>query len=188
MKSRVVLISVLMVLILTACGEVEMVPAPMTPRPEITRQAPKTRPSEIISAVETIVPNPDDVAATLPVQAGRGEETDMNTAPQPGDTKFTRGKAFVEESSLVIRESMPPQVSMRLVGNLPTPCHKLRVQVDEPDANGRIVLTIYSVFKEDMMCAQVLKPFDVSVPLNDYPAGSYTVLIDRTKVGEFSIP
>src|SRR4030065_2615997 len=51
--------------------------------------------------------------------------------PQPGDDKLKRDQVFLEldNSSLVIMESYPIQVSAILNGNISDPCHQLPVAV-----------------------------------------------------------
>jgi hypothetical protein len=37
-------------------------------------------------------------------------------SPKPGDEKLTRGNVFINEASLIIRESYPPQIPYPLAG------------------------------------------------------------------------
>ena len=106
-------------------------------------------------------------------------------APKPGDETLTRADAFIHESSLVIRESFPPQVSLMFRGDLPTPCHELRATLNSPDADNRIIVEAYSVVDPDVVCAQVLQPFEESLALGTYPGGHYTVWINGEMAGEF---
>lgn len=105
--------------------------------------------------------------------------------PQPGDSAWERGNVFIEESGLMIRESYPPQISLSLSGNLPTPCHQLRVQVSEPDQDNKINVDVYTVVDPNIMCTQVLKPFSENVNLGTFPAGHYSVWVNGESVGEF---
>lgn len=121
-------------------------------------------------------------AAPSPVSEGDAANA---AAPQAGDAALTRGPAFVDEQTLVVRESAPPQYSLELVGSLPSPCHQLRVAVGQPQADGTLKIEVYTVVDPNQMCAQVLKDFKASVPLSPPPAGlTYTVLVNDAPAGE----
>ena len=114
-----------------------------------------------------------------------GEPSLNPLAPQPGDGNLTRGNVFITEASLVIRESFPPQVSVSIKGELPTPCHQLRAEINEPDTDNKIVVDVYSVVNPDLVCIQVVEPFDKSIDLGTYPGGHYTVWVNGEMIGEF---
>jgi hypothetical protein len=105
--------------------------------------------------------------------------------PKPGDENLTRGNIFIQEYGLMIRESFPPQVSLTFSGELPTPCHQLRALVSAPDEENKIIAEIYSVVDPNMMCTQVLKPFQAKMDLGAFPTGHYTVWINGEMAGEF---
>jgi hypothetical protein len=106
-------------------------------------------------------------------------------APQAGDDALQRGRAFVEATDILVLESFPLQFQISLSGNLPTPCHELRIVVDQPDANNDIAVDVYSVVDPDMICMQVLKGFQASVNLGSFPSGHYTVTVNGELSGEF---
>jgi len=115
---------------------------------------------------------PPDTAVTSPpagIPASR-EPVPNPYAPQPTDSSLNRGEVFIEEKGLLVRESYPPQISLFLSGNLPTPCNELRVQIGEPDETNNIEVDAYSVVDPNMMCTQVLKSFQASVDLGPFPA------------------
>src|SRR5688500_7491350 len=64
--------------------------------------------------------------------------------PQPGNSQLTRGTVFLDSTDLLTMESYPLQFMIVLKGNLPTPCHALRVAVSEPDAQNKIAVDVYS--------------------------------------------
>jgi hypothetical protein len=86
---------------------------------------------------------------------------------------------------LLIFESFSDQISISLSGDLPTPCHQLRVQVNEPDENNKIDVDAYSVVDPDMICIQVLEPFQASIDLGTFPSGHYSVWVNGELAGEF---
>jgi hypothetical protein len=108
-------------------------------------------------------------------------------APAPGNGEM-RGNVFIEQTNLLTMESFPPQFMLQISGNLPDPCHELRVQVDEPDADNRIFVEAFSVVDPDAMCIQVLEPFQENVNLGSFPEGEYTVFLNGEEVTKFRTP
>ncbi len=106
-------------------------------------------------------------------------------SPSPADSVLMRSKAFVEEASLLTLESYPLQFSLHISGSLPTPCHNLRVAVSPPNSENKVVVDAYSVADPDVICAQVLAPFDVTIPLGSFPAGKYTLWVNDKMIAEF---
>ena len=106
-------------------------------------------------------------------------------APQAGDKDLVRGKVYLDESSLLIRESFPPQITLLIRGTLPTPCNSLRVDVAAPDTENNIKVDVYSLADPDTMCVQVLSPLEESVELGTFPTGHYSVWVNEEMVGEF---
>lgn len=132
---------------------------------------------------------PPDTAVTSPPEGTvptNGPTQNPNPfAPAPGDANLTPGNVFIQEVSLLIRESFPPQIALALKGELPTPCNQLRVQINPPDASNKISVEVYSVINPDMMCTQVIKPFEENVNLGTFPTGHYSVYVNEELVGEF---
>lgn len=146
--------------------------------------APQAQPTDEV--IETLPP--DTAVTSPPEQTPPASEPTQNPnpfAPGPGDANLSRGEVFVQESSLLIRESFPPQIALTLKGELPTPCHRLRVEIGTPNANGQIHLNVYSVVNPDLMCTQVIMPFEESVELGTFPSGHYSVFVNEELVGEF---
>ncbi len=164
MKYGKVLLFVL--LLLTAC-----VPAIATGTP-------------VANTVSTI---PSETTVTnLPEETMSPNEPIENPfAPKPGDVKLTRGNVFIQEASLMIRESYPPQISLSLKGELPTPCNQLRVEFGQPTEDNDINVGIYSMVDPDLMCIQVTKPFEENVALGTFPSGHYSIYVNGELVGEF---
>lgn len=130
---------------------------------------------------------PPDTAVISPSQDDLTTEEPMQNpfSPQPDDSKFTRGNIFIEESGLLIRESYPPQIVLGISGNLPTPCHQLRAEISDPDADNKIHVEIYTVVDPAVMCTQVLQPFQENIELGTFPSGHYSVWVNGELVGEF---
>ena len=107
--------------------------------------------------------------------------------PQPSDVNLTRAEVFLEldSSQLIIMESLPIQVNANLNGNLPDPCHMLRVKVTAADAGNRINLEVYTLYNSEAVCTTVLQPFSATIPLGSYSGGHYTVYVNGELLGEF---
>jgi hypothetical protein len=107
--------------------------------------------------------------------------------PQPGDENMKRDQVFLEmdTSEVVSNDTMPGKVTAVLVGNLPDPCHRLRVVVTPADAKNVINLDAYSVVDPGVVCTTTLKPFTASIPLGSYSDGQYTVVVNGESLGEF---
>jgi hypothetical protein len=138
---------------------------------------------ELTSAAATLPP--DSAVTSPPDHVATNEPMKNPFAPQPEDANLVRGNVFIEESGILIRESYPPQISLTMSGNLPNPCHELRVAVNPPDADHKIKVDVYSVVDPNLMCTEVLKPFTESIDLGIFPTGHYTVWVNGESVGEF---
>ena len=158
---------VIFAVLLAACGSA----AASTNAPE----SPLTNPGN------TDAPTASPILTDTPAE----EPPSMPYAPKPGDAKLTRGHVFIEEKGLVIRESYPPQIALGISGNLPTPCHEIRAEISDPDAENKINVDVYSVVDPNMICTQVLKPFMENIELGTFPTGHYSVWLNGEMVGEF---
>ena len=108
-------------------------------------------------------------------------------SPVGGDVGLARGNVFLESSDIVILESFPMQVRLNLLGNLPTPCHHLRAVVSNPEPDGDIHIEVYSVTDPEMMCVQVLHPFEAIIPIGDFTSGSYVFYVNGEPVGDLDL-
>ena len=157
----------LMTTILVACGALSISPG-------------EGEPTESLSDVPREMTK---FATSLP-QGG----TPIESLFGPGE--LIRDPVFMEPDSshILLLESYPVQVILELEGFLPTPCHRLQVEVAEPDDENRIYVEVYSLTDPNMECIQVLKDFNESVLLGKFTTGSYTVWLNSENMGEFSLP
>jgi hypothetical protein len=121
----------------------------------------------------------------LLMPAASGEPAASPLEPLPDEDSMSRGEVSISSAELLIMESYPLQVRLVIEGTLPTPCHKLRVEVSEPDAQNVIAVEAYSLVDPSEICIQVLEPFEESISLGSYPDGTYTVTLNGEEVGEF---
>ena len=108
-------------------------------------------------------------------------------SPQPSDYQLTKGPVFIDSADILILESYPPQYRLVLKGTLPDPCHQLRVVVPQSDAQNGIDVEVYSVVDPGSVCIQVLAPFEVSVSLDGFPAGTYDIRVNGDLVGQIDV-
>lgn len=130
----------------------------------------------------TSYPNPDEATSD---DSESDSTTEMNYAPQPNDAFLTRSEAYIRSRDLLTMESYPLQFMLSIKGNTPSPCHQLRVLVNAPDFENKILVEVYSVADPNKVCAQVLSPFEVNVPLGSFAPGYYILLINGEQAAEF---
>ena len=106
--------------------------------------------------------------------------------PSEGDDQLEKDEVFLEESQILISESYPLQYRLTLTGSLPTPCHELRVSINDPDGENRIHADVYSVVQPDKICVQVLESIEVTVSISDVPEGQFSVWVNGEKIAEIS--
>ncbi len=176
-------------LLVAACSPVAVPtdpPSVYTPAPTLT-----PAPSEDLQAQQGVRPDEngpvvDNGSAN---ETGGGDMSDLDpslVAPQPEDANLTRDQVYLDEMEALTLESAPPQYQIRLAGSLPTPCHALRVMVNEPDAIGRIQVEVYSVADPNMICTAVLQPFAVTVPVELPGPGTFPVRVNGQEIGELT--
>ena len=105
--------------------------------------------------------------------------------PRPQDKDLIRENASVLSTDLLTMESYPLQFMLVVEGELATPCNQLRVNVNPPDAENKIVVDVYSLVTADLICTEVIQPFSQNIPLGSFPPGHYTVWVNGEKVAEF---
>ena len=107
--------------------------------------------------------------------------------PQPSDGNMNRGNVFLdlEGSEILVMESAPVQVNVLLKGDLPDPCHELRVVPTTDEAAKRVDLEVYSLTKKGGACITVLQSFEATIMLGSFTGGTYEVFANGEKLGEF---
>jgi hypothetical protein len=185
--------------LLAACGGATTTP---TEPPMVTEKAelPTAYPQPVPLSIEPLpypepganviptisaYPEPGSSVAGMPVIPPSGYE------PQPGDENLKRDPVFLDlaSSQFILNyphDSSISEVIVVLQGNLPDPCHRLRVVVTPPDAQNVINLDVYSVVDPVVACITVLKPFTANIPLGSFSDEQYTVMVNGENLGEFS--
>jgi hypothetical protein len=155
---------------LSACGVAQDL---LTPAPSMPLPGPTTTSLPRDTAEMGFTPTPEKLP---PIQ---------EILPQKGDKLLDKGTFFLEEASLLLLESFPVQVNLLISGNLPTPCHKLRVSIAQADTENRIAIEVYTLVDPNIICIQVLDPLQTTIPLGSFPSGHYSVLVNGILAGEF---
>ncbi len=116
-----------------------------------------------------------DPTSTQPGPAGGGPTTDV----PPG----VEGPVFVDSTDILYLESFPVQVRLVVRGSLPTPCHEIRWEVE--DSGPEVDVRLWSEALPGLVCAQVLEPFEISVPLGE--SSGKAVFLNGEAIGRLSI-
>lgn len=173
------LIVVVSGLLMAACGAEALEAAP-----EAVTESPLA--AEEVKGIPTL--SPTLTPEPSPTQDAGEEKTgrDNPFAPVPADTKWVSGNIYLDVSEVGLLKGN--KIGLKLAGNLPTPCHKLRVMISEPDDENQIGIEVYSVANPDEMCIQILAPFEAEIPLGSFDEGEYIVWVNGEQIGEFQVP
>lgn len=173
-------------LLLVACGGAGASPtAVTTEKPAATQTAtPVSYPAPVEQTpvpTTSIYPEPGTPGAGMPVIPPSGYE------PQPGDENLKRDEVFLDlaASQLVVTATEPAQAKAILNGNLPDPCHFLRVVVTPPGSSDTINIEVYSLVDPNTVCVTKVEPFSASIPLGSYASGVYNVMVNGERLGQF---
>ena len=85
--------------------------------------------------------------AVSAVIAGCGASPDEAGPATPDNPKLEGevGPVYLDSSEILLRESDPVQVVLRVQGSLPTPCHQLAWEVEQPTAEGVIEVRLFTL-------------------------------------------
>ena len=173
----VVLLSWILILALAAgCSGA----SPESTQAPLPTPYPGPYPGAVIPQVEPVNPYPEGSKGTDDTVKPLLNSNDWS--PAPGDENLSRGEVFIAESGILASQSDSQVMALYFSGTLPTPCHKLLVEVLVPDDQGQILVEAYSVYNPDELCVQVLEPFSAEVPLEDYVPGTTTVVLNDQPV------
>ncbi len=211
MRQKTIILSLILALLIVGCGQQPQVVTPesqatvISPNPvvveseepaypapattEITQKTAYPAP-DTSDSLNSAYPAPSEDAFDATPYPGPDQSAGNNIAspmePIPGEETMTRGEVFIDTSEVLVLESNPTQAGLKLIGSLPTPCNYLRVKVTPPNAENKIVVEAYSLVEPGKVCIQVLQPFETTVNLGSFPAGSYTIWVNGQQVGEYN--
>jgi hypothetical protein len=111
------------------------------------------------------------VAQTDPDPAEGALTIENLYAPQAGDEALKQGIVYMESA-----QWDEAAQTLTVSGTLPNPCCQLRATIDQ---NGqRIDLNIYSITEPDVICAQMLQPFEASFEMKSFNPQTFRVFIN----------
>jgi inhibitor of cysteine peptidase len=89
------------------------------------------------------------------------------------------GKAMIDSVEVLMRESMPVQVSVSVKGNLADACTRIDEITTTRDGNT-FNIDITTARPAELMCAQVLTPFEenISLEARGLKKGTYAVNVN----------
>jgi hypothetical protein len=112
--------------------------------------------------------------ATVPVSIHAADSTEPSIQP-----------VYVESTQILYLESWPVQVTLQVSGTLPTPCNDA---VWEVSAGDEVIdVRLWSEVDPEVMCATVLEPVELSIPLGSYEDASIPVLLNTIPVGSVEV-
>jgi hypothetical protein len=94
---------------------------------------------------------------------------------------------YVDTTEILYLESFPVQARLVVRGSLPTPCHQIRWEVEDPDLDGSIEVRMWSEPDPQDDCVSVLEPFEVSIPLGSFESADGAVSLNGEEIGRLSI-
>lgn len=115
---------------------------------------------------------------TAPVVHGQG-------GLEAGPTREGFSPVFVDSAGILYLESWPVQVQLQVTGLLPTPCHEPAYEVQ--DFGSRLDVLLWSIADPGAICAQVLQPLEVSIPLGSYESADLPVFLNGEEVGRIEL-
>lgn len=127
-------------------------------------------------------------ALALTACATLGDNTMPTSTPSPQAPELEAGTAEIETMEVVVTDTTPVQVYVKVTGNLPDSCTQLGDPSARFDGTSAYVVEIPTTRDPQAICAETPVPYDVLVPLDVVarPAGIYTITAgDQT--GEFTL-
>ena len=85
--------------------------------------------------------------------------------------------AYVESVEFLFLESDPVQVQAIVTGSLPTPCHVPAWAWDTVASTAPAII-VYSTVDPEVMCAQVLEPFEQTIPIGSFETGTHVLTVN----------
>ncbi len=125
------------------------------------------------------------VLAALFLIAAGGAAAGASEPTEPGSPGSATDPVYIESTEIGYLESYPVQVVLVVRGSLPTPCHEIDSEVHADDEGVDVL--IWSVADPDQVCAQVLEPFEVSIPLGAFESASLPLFVNGVEVGRIEI-
>lgn len=172
----------ILILLLSACGGNESTPASKND----TTAAEEKNTSNVSWSPTNVA---EGIIKSDPVDIGPGSSIEIRTpTPTPaGTVEPVYGSVVIKNASVSLPNGSATPV-VRVIGYLPSPCHKLIIKMD-PDIGQKIIsIHVLSSAYLQVPCNQKYMPFDQTIRLVDIPRGKYTVWINGNNLSTVSIP
>jgi inhibitor of cysteine peptidase len=100
----------------------------------------------------------------------------------PSGTQTIIGLALIESIEILILESFPVQVHVRVKGILGDSCTSLH-QITQTRVENTFMITVTTTRPADAICADIITQFEEIISLDVYrlPAGTYTVDVNDVR-------
>ena len=109
-------------------------------------------------------------------------------ATRSEDLNLKQDGIILTSASLSERYDLTPiRPELHVLGSMPSVCSELRINVNPPDENYRLFIEIHSLVNPNSKCENVFQQFEASILLGVYSIGRYTVWINETLIGDFSM-
>lgn len=103
--------------------------------------------------------------------------------PRPPIDGNVDGEVWVTGADVRIMESFPVQIMLDVTGEKPTPCHEIFWTVDD---DGEVIdIEMISQVAAEQVCAEVIEPFTIAVPLGSWAGESREIELNGEIVGSF---
>jgi hypothetical protein len=130
----------------------------------------------------TVEPTP------TPIPPQQLTPADNPYAPADGDLNLQRGGVTLTSVNLAERFDLTPRrVTIYFLGSMPSVCSELRIAINAPDDDGRVLLEVYSLMDPGTTCDRVFQQFEATILLGTYTDGRYTIWVNGELVGDFVV-
>jgi hypothetical protein len=117
-----------------------------------------------------------------------GESVEVTTPTPPVPPSGPIFDMVLIDRAELIESNDPSQPQVRLVGAMPSPCHKLVVKIDPIDKNHNILIKLLSTIQLPNKCKDTRLSFDHTLVITGLEPGKYTIWVSQGKIGEVTIP
>jgi hypothetical protein len=117
--------------------------------------------------------------------SGQPSAASLAPSPEPG---VVRTEVMPAATEIILLETLPVQVRLKVEGELPNPCSHLGWYVKPGDDQGRIEVALYADEPTETACIQVVASYSEVIPIGAFERGSYAVFLNDQKVEEFVLP
>lgn len=101
---------------------------------------------------------------------------------------WIRSSLTIAQAEVLLLESYPVQVALRVRGERGSPCAQPIWEVGVDDEAERIEIELHAWSDPVMDCIPVVRPFEVRIPLGSYTQAPASVVLNGKPVAQLSLP